>query len=152
MNYSTLVISAIAFTCIASTPAIAAKNYYKWTDANGVTHYSAQRPHDIESEAVSISSGRKISGDTSTENESASTEKRNIKPAGTTEKDLAPGETAEVFEKDDERCKMAKGILETLKNYTRVRTQDENGEYKFLDDKEKAARTSEAQKAIKESC
>ncbi len=152
MNYSKLVISAIAFICVASTPAMAAKNYYKWTDAEGVTHYSAQRPNDVESEIVSISSGRKASGDTSTENESASTAKRNIKPAGTTGADLAPGETAEVYEKDPARCKAAKDILETLKNYTRIRTKDENGVEKVLDDKEKAARKEEAQKAIKESC
>ncbi|MGH1471392.1 MAG: DUF4124 domain-containing protein [Cellvibrionaceae bacterium] len=150
MNYPNLIIIAIVSSCLISTSAMAAKNYYKWTDAEGVTHYSAQRPNNTDSEAVSIKGGRTVT-ENSTDTKASQTENK-PKPAGSVkEEDLAPGETVEVFEKDLERCKAAKDNLKLLQTSPRIRTNND-GEVKFMSDDERATRINESQQAIEESC
>ncbi|MGI1678791.1 MAG: DUF4124 domain-containing protein [Cellvibrionaceae bacterium] len=148
MNYSKLLISAITLSCIASTPAIAAKNYYKWTDANGVTHYSAQRPNGTEAETVVIKGGR-------TTTSSSQGNQPAPKPTGNTDA-TEPTTVAEKEKtqdlKDPTRCKAAKENVETIKNHARIRVKDDNGEYRYLDEQEKTKRLNNAQQAIKESC
>ncbi|GAB1267315.1 hypothetical protein NBRC116493_05680 [Aurantivibrio infirmus] len=145
MNRVKVLTLAIALTSVVGvTGAMAAKSYYKWTDEDGVTHYSAQKPHDKESEKISVSTG--LPTPTSTEGQKI--------PAKTTASDPAPALPKKdyVRAKDPERCAAATERLKTLTDYERVRVVGENGEARILSKEEKAEKTAEAKQAIEEDC
>lgn len=56
---TSLTISCAALTGVLlafSTPLLAQKNFYKWKDASGTTHYSATPPPKVKASTVRISS------------------------------------------------------------------------------------------------
>ncbi|GAB1256319.1 DUF4124 domain-containing protein [Aurantivibrio plasticivorans] len=124
----------------------AAQTFYKWIDEEGVTHYSAQKPHGQQADEVTIRGGRQTSQSSS----QAST------PANTNnQKDSSPETTSneeEFSRKDPERCNWAKDNLATLQSYSRVRVKEDNGELRYLSDKEKQSKIRDIQKIIDEAC
>jgi hypothetical protein len=130
-------------TGLISSSAFAAKNYYRWVDENGVTHYTARKPYNVDSEAISVTSGlpRDESGqqiqledeEPSAENESQAT-------------------AASADNKDPERCEVAKSNLKILNESARVREKDPDGNFRYLSEEEKNERKKIAEQAIAESC
>lgn len=122
----------------------AAQDYYKWTDENGVTHYSARKPHNQAAEVVSIQTGQRVaipaSGQTGAAN-SSSTETAGQAVDGAREN-----------LKDPERCKNAQENLETMRTNARVRMREESGVIRYLSDAEKAEKIREFEQAAAESC
>jgi len=147
MNRLQVFTLAIALISIVGVPSsMAAKNYYKWTDDDGVTHYSAQKPHNKESEKISVSTGLPTA--TSTDGNKIEAKTTASKPAP-----AIPEKKREYVQtKDPERCTAATERLKTLTDYARVRVIDENGEARILSKEEKAEKTAEAEKAIEEDC
>jgi cytosine/adenosine deaminase-related metal-dependent hydrolase len=137
-----LILSAVLFTGIPV--AQAAKDYYKWTDENGVTHYSARKPHDQTAEVISIRTGQRVVNPSSTNAEQGTAAKPAPGVAGN-------GASTENL-KDPERCENARTNLETLRNNARVRMQNEDGEIYYLSEEEKAEKTAQFEKAVAESC
>lgn len=127
---------------LLSSPSLAA-NYFKWTDENGVTHYSARKPVGHEAEVVRISAaGRSAQQEESQQ----STQPAGAQTAG------ASRATESSAHKDEERCNWARTTLETLRNNHRVRVQEDNGELRYLTEEEKAEQHLEAEKAVEEAC
>lgn len=149
MNMLKSVICGVSLTIVAASSTVAAKNYYKWTDANGVTHYSAQKPHNTEVETVAIRGGRTTTS--ASESENAPTQTQPTSSSQPAESSESSNETVEHV-KDPVRCDAAKKIIDTISSAPRVQTKDENGELRFLSDQEKSDRLEEAKQAIKESC
>lgn len=147
MNRLQVFTVAIALISVIGVPSsMAAKNYYKWTDEDGVTHYSAQKPHNKDSEKISVSTGLPTA--TSTDGNKIEATTTESKPARAIPKksdDLASA-------KDPERCTAATERLKTLTDYERVRVIGDDGEARILSKEEKAEKTAEAQKAIDEDC
>ncbi|MGQ9425497.1 DUF4124 domain-containing protein [Gilvimarinus sp. F26214L] len=132
-------------TALISLPTLAAKNYYKWTDEDGVTHYSARKPHDQSADVVSVATGRPAPA---SDSQAPSPDKaRNDEPAGN---NRAQSESGNL--KDPERCEAARNNLEVLRNNAKVRMKDENGEIHYLSEEEKAEKSREFQQAVDESC
>lgn len=147
MNRLQVFTIAIALISTIGVPSsMAAKNYYKWTDADGVTHYSAQKPHNKESEKISVKTGLPTA--TSTDGNKIEAKTTESKPAPSIPK--KDNENARA--KDPERCTAATERLKTLTDYDRVRVIGEDGEARILSKEEKSEKTAEAQKAIDEDC
>lgn len=128
---------------LTSVTALAAKDYYKWTDEEGVTHYSARKPYDRESESISIKTGEPSAVP-------ANSARNTEQARGTTSESNETAEEQRLA--DPERCEAARSNLEVLRNNAKVRMKDENGEIHYLNEEEKAERMQEFQQAVDESC
>lgn len=139
---TTLLVATIT-AGIMSLPAFAAKNYYKWTDKEGVTHYTARKPHNTEVEAISVSTGlpRDSSGQPIQVEDEA--------PASAAETQAAADPEAN---KDPERCEAATKNLKIINENARIRERTEDGSTRFLTQEEIKQRKEQAQQAIDESC
>lgn len=143
-----MLLTAMIAIGFSSVPAGAARDYYKWTDDEGVTHYSARPPHNRVAEVVSVTTGERTavpaSGSDSSQGSSASTPD--------TESDTQTAATDPAKLKDPERCQNARDNLEVLSNNAKVRMRNESGDIHYLTEEEKAEKSREFQKAIDESC
>ena len=127
-----------------------ASQVYKWVDAQGVTHFSAQPPQGQDATSV---------------NTAAPPPKPAVaeeKKAAPTFESIADPEQAAIDEKvkqdiaakEVERKKYCADVrtnLSQLENNPRVRTEVD-GEVRRLSEEERQSRISEAQKAIAENC
>ena len=130
-------LALIAIT-VALCSSATAGQYYRWTDENGVTHYTDKPPANRETKTVNTSN---VHGTTPTST-----------PA--TEEAEASEETVEappVREKSPERCAIARQNLKSISENARVRIK-ENGEFRYLNEKEVNAKRQEARQTIKEDC
>ncbi len=129
---------------LLSISASAAKSYYKWVDENGVTHYSARKPHDKESEVISVSTGlpRDSSGQPI---------QIDGGPENGNQQAAAEDEDPEA-NKDPERCEAAKKNLEIINQNARIREKTEDGSFRILTPDEKNERKATAQQIIDEAC
>ncbi|GAB1261372.1 DUF4124 domain-containing protein [Aurantivibrio plasticivorans] len=126
-----------------SFSAQAAQTFYKWVDQDGVTHYSARKPHGQEAEEVTIRGGRQTSSPQSQPKEPTPSSQPSSADAAA---------TASTANKDQERCSIAKENLTTLQSFSRVREKDSDGEYRVLSEEEKQKRIENLKAIIKESC
>lgn len=154
MYSGALVSITVALLAFGGTSAYAAKNYYKWVDENGVTHYSERKPHDRDAERISVATGRSAAPEASEASSNANSN------AGNAASKASQGETPNtavaandaVDTKDPERCAAARQNLKVLQENARVRLKAEDGSFRFLDENEKAEKAREAQDAINEAC
>jgi hypothetical protein len=134
---------------LAMSATAMASQVYKWVDAQGVTHFSAQPPQGQESTSV---------------NTAAPPPKPEVeeKKAAPTFDSIADPEQAtidekvkrEVAAKEAQRkkyCADVRGNLSQLENNPRVRIEID-GETRRLSELERQNRITEAQKSITENC
>jgi hypothetical protein len=131
---------------LPSISALAAASYYRWVDDTGNTIMSDRPPPPgIEYKTISATMGTTHSA-----------------PAQSKDSEKSPDATrGEEFEavpqvdvpipKNPELCEQAKGNLDALQS-ARVRVKGENGEYRYIDEKEKAEQRKFAQDAIDAYC
>ncbi|MEX1033042.1 MAG: DUF4124 domain-containing protein [Cellvibrionaceae bacterium] len=147
-----LLLALILSSGLSSMSALAAQDYYKWTDEEGVTHYSARRPHDQPAETISVTTGRRVerpaNGEDTGGRGSNSGQNRN-RQAGA---NGTAGSDQDQVLKDPDRCEAARSNLEVLRNNARVRMQTEDGEIQYLSEEEKAQKVQEFEQAAAESC
>lgn len=136
-----MLLSVILLAGLTSVPATAAKDYYKWTDDEGVTHYSARRPHDKDAEVIRVSTGERVSVPASSSSAASGANSGSTQTSSTAEN-----------MKDPERCEAARENLDVLRNNAKVRMRDENGDIHYLSEDEKAEKSREFQQAIDEAC
>lgn len=127
---------------ILMSGAAMAANYYKWTDDNGVTHYSARKPLNHDAEVIRISTGGRSQPQEAESSAAAAT------PAAS--HSLAAEQAAQ--QQDEERCNWARATLETLRNSNRVRIREDDGEVRILSEEEKAEQRQLAEEALKDAC
>ena len=139
-----LLTMAIIASLICST-AMAAKDYYKWVDENGVTHYSARKPVNVETETISVSTGlpRDENGNPVQVEDNATANN-----AGASQTAAATPED----NKDPERCEAAQRNLRIISENARIRERQEDGTTRFLTQEEIEQRKNLAERAINESC
>lgn len=141
---------------IATSPANAAK-FYKWTDAEGATHYSADPPPDsVKASEVRVKTKSSYEGEPAAP---ATPQKDATAPAATkdgkadagkgeekkAENGSAPGRYAE-------KCTKLKADLQTLQESPRVKVTDAKGESRTLSEEEKVTQIDETQRQIKAFC
>ena len=135
---------------LAMSATAMASQVYKWVDAQGVTHFSAQPPQGQDATSINTA--------TPPPKPAAAEEKK----AAPTFESIADPEQAAIDEKvkqdiaakEVERNKYCADVrtnLSQLENNPRVRV-DIEGEVRRLSEEERQSRISEAQKAITENC
>lgn len=131
---------ALSATAIAS-------QVYKWVDAQGVTHFSAQPPQGQPATAINTSA--------------PPPRQAPAEPAPSVEELLDPEQAAidkkvkeQVAAQEAERkqyCASARTNLAQLENNPRLRIEDE-GEVRRIDENERQERITELKKSIAENC
>ncbi|MFP5430518.1 MAG: DUF4124 domain-containing protein [Gammaproteobacteria bacterium] len=141
---------------LLAAPAMAAQ-FYKWTDENGVTHYSeAPPPESVKgSTAIKVPSRQPSGAETAAQNlqkqrEAAlkALDEAGKKGASTT----APAAAKDNKEQYAERCKQLKANLAVMENSGRVSEKDDKGEKRFLTEEEKTKRLEDTRRQIKAFC
>ncbi|MDM3871983.1 DUF4124 domain-containing protein [Porticoccus sp. W117] len=133
------------------SPGLQAKEViYKWTDKNGVVHYSSHPPAGQKAEKVKVVGRKGTSVDISKKAD------RQPQPAPEQQQQaVAPPAEVEPppSRKNPEHCEQAKKNLWNLENYPRLRIEDpETGERRMMSDDERQQYLDEANKQIKEFC
>lgn len=127
-----------------SLPSQASKDFYKWKDENGVTHYSEHPP-----------SKKVAKGDTT---KVRTTNLDYTPPVSDATKDKKEESKREgvppiTQEKSPELCEIAKKNLQVIAENARIRVKEgENGEYRFLTPEEIEKRKKSAEKQRDENC
>ncbi len=121
---------------IVATPAIAGE-YYKWTDENGVSHFSERPPQQADS-AEKIKTHARTP--TTEETQEANT---------AINKELEP--TTKILA-DPARCDKEKARLTQLSSGSRIRMQDTQGGFYYLDTQQIQQEMQKSKQAISESC
>lgn len=144
-------------TCIAmvmsgflglGTLSVSAGNtYYRWVDDRGnPVHSDRPPPEGVDYEVVSTQSTmvRQVEAE-----EGAVPADIKPKPGNEFEQvDSAPSQ----IKKNPEYCQRARDNLATLNETARIRMRDENGEYYYLTEEQKAKQRSNAESAIARHC
>lgn len=151
---SSLMGATLGITGLSSNLA-PADTFYKWTDAEGVTHYDKRAP--TEGTATQVRTQSQTASD-SARGESQSTEQKqqrtNEKKAAEDKKQQAS--TADEAKNNQEllkqNCEQAKQNLATLNSSPRVREKDAQGNLRFLAPEEHQQKLNEAQKYLNDNC
>lgn len=163
----TLCLLSLLAPLLAAAPAEAAK-FYKWTDAQGVTHYSADPPPASAGKTSEVRVRTRQADEAAAEQaEQAEAAGEGAKPA-TAGKPAAPakpaakGEAAEGKDKNAaaakgpeqyaEKCKQLRSNLQSMEEHARVKEADDKGEVRVLTDEEKNARLDATRRQIKAFC
>lgn len=152
-----LKIAAVVCAAVVFSGQVAANEYYKWVDDDGVTHYTVAAPKDRPSELVRVSGGKervvkKAEGDaTSAKTFLPGDEKGSAIQAKAKEAEKT-AEQPTMSAIDPVRCDGARRNIEMLNSYPRIRVTDPDGSIRYLTDAERADKMAEAETAVRESC
>lgn len=123
--------------------AYASKNFYKWVDEKGVTHYSAHPPAKAQDEATKVRTTN-LKADEPVPAETG----KDDTPAAT-----PPLQGTVVRDKSPELCKQARQNLKAFEENARLRLKDEKtGEMRYLTPDEIQAQKDLANKQVKDNC
>lgn len=139
------------------TAVASAATYYKWTDPNGVPHYSQYAPtNGVNLKKVQVINTRELGPATSAA-ATASTSGQSTASATMTPEQQRIAEL-EAQKKDSdkaqtqERCKSLQTNLSNLNVGGRVYEMDDKGERKYLDGREIELKRQKVQQAINQYC
>ncbi len=146
-------ISGLLFFGLMSN--VSAQTIYKWVDTEGVTHFSARPPQNVEAERTAIrlrQSNRQALqariDSTSQRNAAVATRKK-------LEKEQATEDQANIAEDKKIRadnCEKARTNLLTYNTARRLYRPQESGDREYLDDAELDSERAAAQKLVDEWC
>lgn len=150
-----LTIIALAGALLAGHAAAA--QFYKWTDENGVTHYSEAPPPETvkNSTEVKVPSRQPSGTEAAAQNLQKQREAalKALDEAGKKKPQPTPTAAAKGDkEKNAERCKQLQANLAVMENSGRVSEKDEKGEKRYLTEEEKAKRLDDTRRQIKAYC
>lgn len=132
---------------LALSATATASQIYKWVDAQGVTHFSAQPPQDQE--ATTVNTAAPPPRQAPAEPDPATAQQPDPEQAAIDEK-----VKADVAAQEAERrkyCENARTNLAQLENNPRLRIEEE-GEVRRIDENERQERIAELKKSIGENC
>lgn len=131
----------IALLLLATVP-VSADTIYRWTDDNGVTHFTAHPPRDRESTRVNTrSGGRSVPVDT--------TRQSTHTPA---EPEPAQSQAQADSPANEEPCQIARQNLSTLEAGGRIRVDGGADGPRFLGQEERLERLEETRTFIADNC
>ena len=140
---------------VSASPALLAQQMYKWTDENGVVHFSETPPPEQQAEVTDIPPGAAPMG----QQAPASGEAEDLPAAGTSAAQQRRDEIAaraELARAEEEayraQCPSQRDIVEQLEPHRRVYYQNEDGETVRMDDVERVNKVAEAKEFIARHC
>jgi hypothetical protein len=139
--------TALLILALSGQPAGASETYYRWIGEDG-TPVNSDRPPPA---GVKY---ERITTETNTNVADSPDESEQVEGGETATKADRGGSYLPriVVEKDPEACKIARQNLETLNTHARIRMPDGDGNYRYLNEDEKAAQRAQAEAAIKQNC
>lgn len=163
MMKTTTALSAVLGLLLATTVVGAAEKFYKWTDAQGATHYSETPPPDPATKASAVkvqtrlpSGSAEAAEDLQKQRDSANkTAKEGKDKKDSDSKDAKKTSTpagGKASEKYAEKCKQLQANLQTMQEHARIKISDEKGEARILTQEEKDSKQDDIQREIKAYC
>lgn len=148
--------AALLGVALLASPVMAGQ-FYKWTDEQGVTHYSEEPPPKSAKNAAEVKvQTRTPSGAAAAEENLQKQREAATKAMADANKDKkSPAPTpSDKADKSQyaERCKQLKANLDTMESHGRVSEMDEKGEKRVLPEEEKTKRMDETKRQIKAFC
>jgi len=143
LTFIFIIILSPAFISDAS-----AEEVYKWTDEQGITHYSDIKPNDKPSQSMKVSGGKATRSVTSTQER---IKKLDAKQKSAQQK-LSQEQQQETKQKlTQSTCQSIRDNLNTLEEKNRIRI-NENGQWRYLSPEEIAEKKAEYQSILAEQC
>lgn len=138
----------ITLMCL-SNPTLS-KDFYKWQDAEGVTHYSSQPSKEYKSVKVRASN---IKDSATTDSDSPAETGNNANNSDSTAAEPAAANTPASAEhtKDPERCAVARQNRKTMEENSRIRMKD-GDEYRYLTPEEIQQQKDTTDEIIAQEC
>ncbi len=134
-----------------------AATYYKWTDSNGVPHYSQFAPtNGVDLKKVQVINTRELGSPaataTASTNATGTAASATMSPEQKRIAELEAQNKAQQQQQDKERCKALQNNLSNLNVGGRVYEMDNKGERKYLDGREIELRRQKVAQAISQYC
>ncbi|MFW2177086.1 MULTISPECIES: DUF4124 domain-containing protein [unclassified Moraxella] len=134
-----------------------AATYYKWTDSNGIPHYSQYAPtNGVDLKKVQVINNRELGPATSATasgaNGSAPPTSSTMTPEQKRIAELEAEKKAQQKQQDKEHCKSLQNNLANLNIGGRLYEMDNKGERKYLDGREIELRRQKVAQAISQYC
>ena len=123
-----------------------AKEYFKWTDDKGVTHFTTAPPKDRPSETVNT-----YAGSSTTYDPAAATAQSKEGQEEKSKLEKTKEDEAKAASQKEEKCKRVSDQIKVLKERDRVRMLDKEGNERVLSPEEQQAKTAELQKFFDEN-
>lgn len=139
--------ASVAISCFAT------EKYFKWVDADGVTHYTLQEPADQEAQTVQVSSStpKPVAASAGTKDKADAADDSAAQPP--TKSEQTPEEAAEAAEKRQDNCERAKRNMDTLADHERVMIMDEKtGENRYISAEEHAQWKTDSERQVAAFC
>lgn len=148
--------AALLGMALLASPVMAGQ-FYKWTDEQGVTHYSEDPPPKTAKNSAEVKvQTRKPSGAVAAEENLQKQREASGKTTADAAKDKkpAPGTSPAKTDKAQyaEKCKQYRSNLEAMEAHGRVSETNDKGEKRALTDEEKNQRMDETKRQIKAFC
>lgn len=147
---------ALLGAVLLASPVMAGQ-FYKWTDEQGVTHYSEEPPPHTAKNAAEVKVQTRTPSGTAAAVENLQKQRDAATKAMTdaakdkkTPADTPPAKADK--SQYAERCKQLHTNLETMESHGRVTEMNEKGEKRVLPDEEKNKRMDETKRQIKAFC
>jgi len=155
MNMLSLHAALLGAALVASP--VMANQFYKWTDEQGVTHYSEEPPPQAAKNAAEVKVQTRTPSGAAAAVEGLQKQREAAAKAMTDaakDKKTSAGTPPAKADKSQyaERCKQLRANLETMESHGRVSETDEKGEKRALPDEEKNKRMDETKRQIKAFC
>lgn len=151
---SNLRIAALIALALGASTAEAAK-FYKWTDEQGATHYTAEPPPPgAKSSEVRVQAkpGAARPATPATPAAAAAPGKAKADDKAKTKGQEQKAEASKGPEQYAEKCKGLRANLQAMEDHGRVKEMTASGEARVLSDDEKNARLDETRREIKAFC
>jgi hypothetical protein len=153
----TLPLIACLSLILAAPAMLGAAKFYKWTDAQGVTHYSEGPPPESSRNASEVKVPTRLpSGSPAPANAPKAAASPAKKDGKADKKEGKVSEKSEEAaagnERYAERCKQLRTNLQTMQEHARIKVSDEKGESRVLSDEEKNNQLDDIQRQIKAYC
>lgn len=146
---------AALLSALLATPALA-DQFYKWTDAQGVTHYTQDPPPSTAKGTAEVKVQTRAPSGTEAAIQNLQKQREAATKAMAEGKKDKEQENAAPAKADKaqyaERCKKLKSDLETMESHGRVTETNDKGEKRVLPDEEKTKRMDETRRQIKAFC
>ena len=147
-NRTCCIAAGLVLLSLSGFPTHAGGKYYRWVDETGTT-VNSDRPPPAGVKYETISGTSSFMYPEAAEPEAPAPEE---KPAATQEPEVAKSQTRPMLEKNPEYCEQAKKNLEVLNTKARIRVPDEEGNYRYIDEDEKAEQRATAEAIIAQHC
>jgi len=146
--------AAIFILLVIQTFSVMAEGIYKWTDANGQTHFGS-KPPDNEQSATEINMQQRQTNSIPVTSDERKRKQQNLLRAMTEERQLKEETKAEEKKKEAQRqreCLVAKDRLKSYERANLIYNLDEKGERVFMSDKDRDRSVAEFRQKVNEWC